>query len=135
MSPSKNGAQLPQQQPTTLSPIMFLTSISTTSRCIVDTRILTNMALSEDIIDFDLIDLNKENITTLPGGRSAKALVQQFSSGTHVSLEETKTLNDAIRNEYEIELQTINEADDPLDCYSYVSLQTFEPADSFADAT
>lgn len=80
------------------------------------------MALSEDLIDFDLIDQQKENIAILPGGRSAKALAQKFSPQTSVTLEETKTLNDAIRKEYEIELQSIDDSDDPLDIYVCVSL-------------
>lgn len=73
------------------------------------------MAFPGDLIDFDLIDQHKENIQSLPGGRSAKALVKQLSP--NVTLEETKTLNDAIRNEYEIELQSIEDSDDPLDIF------------------
>lgn len=75
------------------------------------------MAFAGDLIDFDLIEQHKENIQSLPGGRSAKSLAQRFSPSTHVTLEETKTLNDAIRNEYEIELQSIDDSDDPLDIF------------------
>lgn len=75
------------------------------------------MSLSEDLIDFDLIDQQKENIAILPGGRSVKALAQKFSPQNTVTFEETKTLGDAIRKEYEIELQSVEESDDPLDIY------------------
>lgn len=80
------------------------------------------MALSEDLIDFDLIDQQKENIAILPGGRSARALAQKFSPQNTVTFEETRTLNDAIRKEYEIELQSIEDSDDPLDIYVCVQL-------------
>lgn len=79
------------------------------------------MTASEDLIDFDVIETQKENIQSLPGGRSARALAQIFSTGSEKisspSPHETKCLNDAIRQEYEIELQAISESDDPLDIY------------------
>ncbi|KAJ9663990.1 protein kinase [Neophaeococcomyces mojaviensis] len=78
------------------------------------------MALSEDLINFDLIEEHKENIQSLPSGRSARQLVSVLSpqpSGKPVTFEETKTLNDAIRQEYEIELQSIADADDPISIY------------------
>jgi len=81
------------------------------------------MALSDDLINFDLIETHKENIQSLPGGRSARQLasiLSPLSSGKSTAgpgLDETKTLNDAIRQEYEIELQSIDDSDDPLDIY------------------
>lgn len=81
------------------------------------------MALSaaEDLIDFDLIEEHKENIQQLPGGRSVKQLKKVLSptntGGIVVTHEETRNLNDAIRKEYEIELQDAAEHDDPLDIY------------------
>ena len=81
------------------------------------------MAVSEELINFDLIETHKENIQSLPGGRSARQLVSILSpmpSGKAASpptLDETKTLNDAIRQEYELEVQSIVESDDPLDVY------------------
>lgn len=77
------------------------------------------MAVSDDLINFDLIEQHKENIQQLPGGRSAKQLTTILSphpSG-QPNLDETKTLNDAIRQEYEIELRSIADSDDPLDIY------------------
>ena len=81
------------------------------------------MAVSDDLINFDLIETHKENIQSLPGGRSARQL-SSILSPTPVSrglssptLDESKTLFDAIRQEYEIELRSINDADDPLDIY------------------
>lgn len=81
------------------------------------------MALSSDeLINFDLIEEHKENIQQLKGGRSASQLARILSPrgtgpGNEVTLEETKTLNDAIRQEYEKELASIAEADDPLDIF------------------
>ncbi|PYH90402.1 hypothetical protein BO71DRAFT_487137 [Aspergillus ellipticus CBS 707.79] len=81
------------------------------------------MAASEDLINFDIIENQKENIQSLPGGRSAKELARIFSprDSTDVlaapSPNETRTANDAIRQEYETELQAIGESDDPLDIY------------------
>lgn len=82
-----------------------------------------SMALStaEDLINFDLIEEHKENIQQLPGGRSVKQLKKVLSpttlSGIVITHEDTKNLNDAIRREYEIELQSAAEHDDPLDIY------------------
>ena len=79
------------------------------------------MALSSDeLINFDLIEEHKENIQQLKGGRSASQLARILSPrgpGNEVTLGETKTLNDAIRQEYEKELALIAEADDPLDIF------------------
>lgn len=82
-----------------------------------------------DLINFDVIEIHKENIQSLPGGRSARQLASILSplpsggttSGARLksapTLDETKTLNDAIRQEYELELQSIADSDDPLDIY------------------
>jgi checkpoint serine/threonine-protein kinase len=81
------------------------------------------MAVSEDLINFDLLEGHKENIQSLPGGRSARQLSSILSPMptsrglSSPTLDETKTLNDAIRQEYEIELQSINDSDDPLDIF------------------
>ena len=79
------------------------------------------MAATEDLINFDIIETQKENIQSLPGGRSAKALVNTFSPPLLLSPlpapGATRNLNDAIRQEYEIELSTIADSDDPLDIY------------------
>ncbi|KIW90232.1 uncharacterized protein Z519_08876 [Cladophialophora bantiana CBS 173.52] len=85
------------------------------------------VATDGDLINFDIIETHKENIQSLPGGRSVKQLASILSplpsssrpTGANATptLEETKTLNDAIRQEYEIELQSIADSDDPLDIY------------------
>ncbi|KAF2477929.1 uncharacterized protein BDR25DRAFT_250305 [Lindgomyces ingoldianus] len=78
---------------------------------------------SDDLIDFEIIENQKENIQSLPSGRSAKALAQLYtpplSSGTgkSPSPSQTQDLNNGIREEYEKELQAIDESDDPLDVY------------------
>ena len=81
-----------------------------------------NMSVSEDLIDFDIIESQKENIQSLPGGRSARALAQMFSpSPLHKvatpTPSDTKNLNEAVRQEFEAEIQNISESDDPLDIY------------------
>lgn len=84
------------------------------------------VATDSDLINFDIIETHKENIQSLPGGRSAKQLASILSPlpsarpqgvDSLPTLEETKTLNDAIRQEYELELQSIADSDDPLDIY------------------
>ncbi|KAL8992662.1 MAG: hypothetical protein Q9188_007532, partial [Gyalolechia gomerana] len=79
------------------------------------------MAPSEDLIDFDVIETHKENIQSLPGGRSAKALASTFAPfslrSKAPSPGDTRNLNDAIRQDYELELAAIADSDDPLDIY------------------
>ncbi|KAL8836223.1 MAG: hypothetical protein Q9170_003000 [Blastenia crenularia] len=79
------------------------------------------MGLSEDLIDFDIIETHKENIQSLPGGRSARALASTFAplnlSSKAPSPGNTQNLNDAIRQDYELELAAIADCDDPLDIY------------------
>ena len=78
------------------------------------------MAVSDDLINFDLIETHKENIQSLPQGRSARQLSSILSPmpiGKGI-IDETKTFNDAIRQEYELELQSIDESDDPLDVWT-----------------
>ena len=79
------------------------------------------MTTSENLIDFDIIETHKENIQSLPGGRSAKALASTFASSgggkSGSTPNSTRNLNDAIREEYEAELNAVAESDDPLDIY------------------
>ena len=81
------------------------------------------MAASENLVDFDIIENQKENIQSLPGGRSARELARIFSPRDNSdklaspSPNDTRTLNDAMRQEYETELKAIGESDDPLDIY------------------
>ncbi|MCJ1393976.1 hypothetical protein MMC18_006853 [Xylographa bjoerkii] len=79
------------------------------------------MSITEDLIDFDIIETQKENIQSLPQGRSAKALASTFAPGSIFSPTSTpgatRNLNDAIRQEYELELIAIADSDDPLDIY------------------
>ena len=75
-----------------------------------------------DLINFDIIETHKENIQSLPGGRSAKALASTLAQSsldpnTTLTSSDTKGLNDVARQEFETELLSISEADDPLDIY------------------
>ena len=76
--------------------------------------------MTEDLINFDIIENQKENIQSLPSGRSAKALATAFAPTFRSSAptpNDTRNLNDAIRQEYEVELAAIADCDDPLDVY------------------
>ncbi|KAF3075347.1 Checkpoint serine/threonine-protein kinase BUB1 [Trichoderma lentiforme] len=80
------------------------------------------MAGSEDITDFDMIEDQKENIQSLPGGRSARKLASLFSPSplhkySSPTPTDTKNVNDCIRAEYEAEIANISESDDPLDVF------------------
>ncbi|GKT83136.1 LOW QUALITY PROTEIN: checkpoint serine threonine-protein kinase bub1 [Colletotrichum tofieldiae] len=80
------------------------------------------MAASDDLIDFDVIEAQKENIQALPSGRSAKKLAELFSPSPLHKLDtptpsDTKNVNDCIRAEYEEEIRNISESDDPLDIF------------------
>ena len=83
-------------------------------------RSFFEMSITEDLINFDIIETQKENIQSLPGGRSAKALATTFAPTTRSSIPtpgDTRNLNDAIRHEYEQEVLSIADSDDPLDVY------------------
>lgn len=75
------------------------------------------MAPVEDLIDFNVIESQKENIAALPSGRSAKTLAQRFSPLSVASPGDTEDINAAARAEFEQELLTIDDSDDPLDIY------------------
>ena len=91
------------------------------------------MAASEDLINFDVIESQKENIQSLPGGRSARKLAQLYSPqaagvpGGGDKLApiltptpnpgDTRTLHDTIRADFEAEVAVAAESDDPLDVY------------------
>jgi checkpoint serine/threonine-protein kinase len=79
---------------------------------------------SEDLISFDIIESQKENIQALPSGRSARKLAEIFSPSplsakplATPTPSDTKSINDHIRAEFEAEISTLSESDDPLDVY------------------
>ncbi|KAI1329566.1 Mad3/BUB1 homology region 1-domain-containing protein [Xylariaceae sp. FL0255] len=84
-----------------------------------------------DLIDFDVIEGQKENIQSLPGGRSAKKLAEVFSPSPLQKLAtptptDTKSINDCIRAEYEAEVAALSESDDPLDVFDRYVRWTFD---------
>lgn len=85
-----------------------------------------------DLIDFDVIEGQKENIQSLPGGRSARKLVETFSSPSPLhklstpTPTDTKNVNDCIRAEYEAEVANFSESDDPLDIFDRYVRWTFD---------
>lgn len=92
---------------------------------------------SDEAVDFEVLENQKENIQALPSGRSARALAQIFtpplsSGGANApSPLQQQDAHAAARKEFEKELETIDEADDPLDVYDrYVkwTLDTYPSA-------
>lgn len=78
------------------------------------------MADTEDLIDFNVIETQKENIQSLPGGRSAKSLsllCSPIGIEKSINLSETQNAKLAFRQGFEQELANIADADDPLDIY------------------
>jgi checkpoint serine/threonine-protein kinase len=101
------------------------------------------MAAPDELVDFDIIEAQKENVQSLPGGRSARELARIFSAGSNgdkvpsPSPNGTRTINDAVRQEFESELQSIGESDDPLDVYDrYVkwTLNAYPSAQATAES-
>ncbi|KAF4459438.1 BUB kinase [Fusarium albosuccineum] len=89
------------------------------------------MSASEDLINFDLIEGQKENIQSLPGGRSAKKLAELYSSSPLQKLStptpsDTRNVNDCIRAEFEAEVENLAESDDPLDVFERYVRWTFD---------
>ncbi|KJZ79073.1 hypothetical protein HIM_01224 [Hirsutella minnesotensis 3608] len=89
------------------------------------------MPATGDLISFDVIEGHKENIQSLPGGRSAKKLAELYSPSPLHKLStptpsDTKNINDCIRAEYEAEIQAISESDDPLDIFDRYVRWTFD---------
>lgn len=66
------------------------------------------------MVDFGSLESQKENIEPLRSGRSASTLAKTFS----ISPVESAANNDAIKDNYEIELQSSAELDDPLDLWA-----------------
>ncbi|PIA95862.1 Checkpoint serine/threonine-protein kinase bub1 [Cercospora beticola] len=87
--------------------------------------------MADDLIDFNVIEGQKENIQALPSGRSAKALAQLYSPPLLGANPSPNDQHSEKRAEFERELATIDEADDPLDVYDgYVkwTLDTYPSA-------
>ena len=96
--------------------------------------------MEDDLINFDIIEMQKENIQSLPGGRSAKALASAFRPSIFSPVPtpgSTRNMNDAVRQEFELEIIAISDSDDPLDIYDrYVkwTLNAYPSAQSTADS-
>lgn len=90
------------------------------------------MAASGDLIDFDVIEGQKENIQSLPGGRSARKLADMYASPSPLhklstpTPTDTRNVNDCIRAEYEAEVDNLSESDDPLDVFDRYVRWTLE---------
>ncbi|KAI4611719.1 hypothetical protein J4E83_007969 [Alternaria metachromatica] len=78
---------------------------------------------SDDVTDFEVIEGQKENIQSIPSGRSAKALAQLYTppltsgAGQTLSPSQMQDANSAARLKFEKELMAIDDSDDPLDVY------------------
>ncbi|PNS14309.1 hypothetical protein CAC42_6822 [Sphaceloma murrayae] len=70
-----------------------------------------------DAVSFDLLESHKENITSLPSGRSAKALAAIYSPPLTARPTPLSDTNTPARTAFETELACLDEVDDPLDVY------------------
>ncbi|GAM85555.1 hypothetical protein ANO11243_035620 [Dothideomycetidae sp. 11243] len=90
----------------------------------------------EGLVDFVIIEAHKENIQSLPSGRSAKALAALYSPP--LASQPTPTdAHSAERAVFDAELAQIEDSDDPLDVYDrYVkwTLNTYPSAQSTAQS-
>ncbi|KAF1816232.1 hypothetical protein P152DRAFT_388456 [Eremomyces bilateralis CBS 781.70] len=75
------------------------------------------MAASSDLIDFNAIETQKENIQALPSGRSAKALAQLYSPLSPFAHPSPPDAHHAARQSFERELHLLADSDDPLDIF------------------
>ncbi|KAI5955293.1 BUB1 [Candida jiufengensis] len=67
--------------------------------------------------DIDVIEMHKENIQPLSGGRSVSKLSSTMKKSNTNSYFQTKVELQEERNKFELELKSINEMDDPLQIY------------------
>ncbi|KAF1949315.1 hypothetical protein CC80DRAFT_599061 [Byssothecium circinans] len=75
---------------------------------------------ADDLIDFEVIETQKENIQALPSGRSAKALAQLYTpplSSPSPSPLQMQDGHNETRRQFEQELLAMADHDDPLDIY------------------
>ncbi|ETS87737.1 hypothetical protein PFICI_01565 [Pestalotiopsis fici W106-1] len=87
------------------------------------------MAPSDDPVNFDVIEGQKENIQSLPGGRSAKKLAQLYSPTPLQQIPtptDIKDANEHTRAKYEAEITTLADSDDPLDVFDRYVKWTFD---------
>ena len=86
------------------------------------------MAATEgNLINFDIIENQKENIQSLPSGRSVNSLASVFSPlAAKSSPSNTEGINGTARAGFEKELAAIDESDDPLDIYDRYVKWTFD---------
>src|ERR1700760_4453794 len=78
------------------------------------------MANQDDLVDFEVIETQKENIQSVPGGRSAKQLsllCSPLAVKSPAPFTQTQDLKNTIRQNFEEELQDFEDADDPLDIF------------------
>ncbi|EKG09345.1 hypothetical protein MPH_13659 [Macrophomina phaseolina MS6] len=85
---------------------------------------------ADDLINFDEIEPHKENIQRVQGGRSAKALAAVLSPKNADNTlkpipSDQEKINNVMRQEFEKELELIDESDDPLDIYDRYVKWTF----------
>ncbi|KAL5614697.1 hypothetical protein BROUX41_004793 [Berkeleyomyces rouxiae] len=89
------------------------------------------MSGQQDPVDFEILEGQKENIQSLPGGRSARKLAQLYSPNPLKPLStpnpaDTQDANAGERAKFEEELAAIDESDDPLDVYDRYVRWTLE---------
>ena len=87
----------------------------------------------DDLVDFNIIESHKENIQSLPSGRSAKALAALYSPPLTSQPSPLSDAHSAERAAFDHEISQIDDVDDPLDVYDrYIkwTLNTYPSAQS-----
>jgi checkpoint serine/threonine-protein kinase len=69
------------------------------------------------LVDFDTIEQSKENIAPAPRGRSAVALAKAFEPLTHSSPQHTRDVHSAMRAQFEKDIASSIDLDDPLEVW------------------
>lgn len=69
------------------------------------------------LIDFDAFEHSKENIAPTPRGRSALALAKAFQPVSHSSPQDTRGVHAATRAQFERDIASSTDLDDPLEVW------------------
>jgi checkpoint serine/threonine-protein kinase len=69
------------------------------------------------LVDFDAIEYSKENIAPNPRGRSALALAKAFQPLSESSPQETRNVHASVRAQFEKDIASSSDLDDPLEVW------------------
>jgi checkpoint serine/threonine-protein kinase len=69
------------------------------------------------LVDFDAFEHSKENIAPTPRGHSALALAKAFQPISHDSPQDTRSVHAAVRAQFEKDIASSTDLDDPLEVW------------------